>query len=89
MQGETCKKCGTFYEDPAEGFYWEERKHGWRKPCKKCIAEYNKTPKQRKKRYQANLRYLKTERGQEASQRSNANKLKKYWDEKKKRNLNG
>ena len=83
MQGETCKKCGTFYEDPAEGFYWEERKHGWRKPCKKCIAEYNKTPKMKKVRDAINKKYKKTEKGQEAIKRSQANRMKRYWERKK------
>jgi len=83
MQPETCRKCGTKYKDPAEGFYWEKRKHGWRKPCKKCIAKYNRTPEQRKKRNEINQRYQKTERGKEAAQRSQAFRQKRYWERKR------
>lgn len=85
MKGETCKKCGTYYEDPSEGFYWEERKYGWRKPCKKCIAAYNKRPDQKKKRYKANERYRKTEKGKEAEKRAKENQAKRYWDKKRRR----
>lgn len=78
MEPELCKKCGELYDDPAEGFYWEKRKHGWRKPCKKCISKYNKTPEQKEKRYAANERYKQTEAGQESMKRSQANRMKKY-----------
>lgn len=78
MESELCKKCGTLYDDPSEGFYWEKRKHGWRKPCKKCIAKYNKTPEQKKKRNAANRRYIETDKGQEAMQRSMANRMKRF-----------
>lgn len=83
MEPETCKKCGTTYENPAEGFYWEKRKHGWRKPCKKCIAKYNQQEKQKKKRYAANQKYRKTEKGKESIARAHANKMKKYWNKKR------
>lgn len=68
--GETCKKCGTYYEDPSDGFYWEERKGYWRKPCKKCIARYNKRADQKTQRYAANEKYKQTEKGHESIERS-------------------
>lgn len=84
MQGELCKKCGTFYEDPEKGFYWEARKGHWRKPCKQCISEYNKKPSQRKKRIERQKKYLQTEKGREAQKRGRANQEKKKYLERKK-----
>ena len=86
MKGETCKKCGTYYDDPSEGFYWETRKHGWRKPCKKCIATYNKRPDQKKKRNEANIRYRTTEKGKHTLKKIKDNQTKKYWDDKRRKN---
>jgi hypothetical protein len=51
----TCLKCGQTYDKPSEAFYWEPRKNNYRKPCKKCLGKYNKTPEQKKRRYE----YLK------------------------------
>lgn len=82
MEGETCKKCGTFYPDPEKGFYWEDRKGGWRKPCKQCIRDYNNTPRQKKKRLKARKKYAKTLKGQAATKKANENKMKKYYREK-------
>jgi hydrogenase maturation factor HypF (carbamoyltransferase family) len=55
--GVLCHRCDTFYENPDEAFYWEERVGNYRRPCKKCIAEYNKQPDQYRKRQAANKRY--------------------------------
>lgn len=55
----TCAKCGQTYDKPSEAFYWEPRKNNYRKPCKKCLSEYNKTPGQKKRRYEYLVEYRK------------------------------
>jgi len=62
MDSVTCKKCGVKYDDPSEGFYWETRKCGWRKPCKTCISDYNKSPKRYKKKLKYNREFRKRKR---------------------------
>lgn len=79
MESETCNKCGTEYPDPEEGFYWEDRKGGWRRPCKQCIKDYNNQPEQKAKRLAARKRYAQTLKGREAIKRTNANRMRKYY----------
>lgn len=81
MEGETCNKCGKYWEDPSEGFYWEERKGGWRTPCKQCIKEYNNSPRQRKKRLKARKKYNKTEKGKAAAKKAYERRLRRYYSE--------
>ena len=76
-KGLLCKKCNTFYEDPEEGFYWEDRVGNYRRPCKECIAEYNKQPEQYEKRLAANKRYQQSKKGQESEKRSRIKRRKK------------
>jgi hypothetical protein len=79
---EKCAKCGRVYTDPEEGFYWEDRNGRWRKPCKICISEYNKTPDQHRKRLANNKKYLKTEKGKKAQARSKKKRMERYYREK-------
>ena len=79
MEGEICKKCGVFYQDPSEGFYWEKRKDGWRKPCKVCIKNYNDLPKQKRNRLKAHKRYRKTDKGKLATKAAQATRMKRYY----------
>jgi hypothetical protein len=59
-----CYKCGKIYEDSFAGFYWESRRGTFRRPCKRCISEYNARPDQnsRRKRTAAEYYYLKVKR---------------------------
>jgi len=65
-----CRKCGRDYSSMSEGFYWDSSRVLWRRPCKKCISDYNKRPDQYAMKLARNLRYKKTVKGREADRRA-------------------
>jgi hypothetical protein len=55
----TCNKCGRVYDNPDEGFYWETRHGFYRRPCKKCIRDYNAGKGQRSRRIKYQREYYR------------------------------
>lgn len=74
-----CRKCGEEYTSMEEGFYWNSGRVCWKRPCKQCLARYNRREDQHKMRLKANRRYKKTDKGKEADKRA-----KKKWLRRKK-----
>ena len=70
MDEPICRKCGESFSSMEEGFYWNRNRVCWKRPCKKCLADYNKRPDQREVRKQANRRYKKTDKGRRAEKRA-------------------
>lgn len=85
MEGNSllCKKCNTLWPDAEEAFYYDDRISGYRKPCKKCISEYNKRPDQHEKRMATNQKYLKSEKGRAAVRRYVNKRNKKRREERR------
>lgn len=77
---EYCRKCDTLYLGKmSDFFYFETRSGNWRKPCKKCLSDYNKTPAARATRYAVNRRYKQTEKGKLAERNAKIRLIIKKW----------
>lgn len=75
-----CGKCGREYDTMGEGFYWDKTRVTWRRPCKKCIRDYNNREDQYAMRLQSNSRYRKTAKGKAALRRAKERQKRREKD---------